>query len=506
MRRFVLLAGFASLSWLLLCCPNTDAVGRGGGGGAGKSAGGGGGGVRPAAHAPSNAPSMARPSAPAQAPARPTPSINPGNAKKPNVSPPNIKPPVTVGKLPTPPAVKAPQVKTPEIKPPVLKPNVPQPGINAGLKLPGNSGIPNQLPANRPEVTRPGNLAQAGKVPDLGKGQSPDFGKGKGVDLKGKADIGDLQKKNPGVFDRPKDGGLAGKGASKDDVSGWLGVPKDRPGNDRGPVVDRPDRDRVKNDFNNNWKQAIGGDNVNIGNKKVGDINVDLSKNNNYLNLSNNARVVNNNFRSVQGNTFNQGWWDNQRHDWPSWHYHNYARPASYWWRPCAWGTMTAFMVGAAWSPPVYYDYGSNVVMQDDVVYVNEQPVASAPVYAQQAIDLATVETPPADATVEWLPLGTFALSSDKDDSNPNTILQLALSKDGVVSGVWLNRKTEASADVEGRVNPETQRLALRKPDQPDVVLEVGVYNLSQAASPCLIHFGTTRSQTWYLTRLEAQE
>jgi hypothetical protein len=163
-------------------------------------------------------------------------------------------------------------------------------------------------------------------------------------------------------------------------------------------------------------------------------------------------------------------------------------------------------VIGAAWSPPVYYDYGSNVVVNENVVYVNDQPVASAPVYAQQAIELAEVTPPPQNTKIDWLPLGTFALSSKKDDDNPSTVVQLALSKQGLVSGTWYNRATDKSSEVEGKVDPDTQRLALRKPDQPDVVLEVGVYNLTQEATPCLMHFGTLNTQQWYLTRLEAPE
>src|SRR6185295_11482716 len=103
----------------------------------------------------------------------------------------------------------------------------------------------------------------------------------------------------------------------------------------------------------------------------------------------------------------------------------------------------------------------------------------------------ANVDPPPADTKMEWLPLGTWAVSSKQDDDNPSSVLQIAVSKQGIVSGTWYNRATDQSSDVQGRVDPDTQRVALHKPDQPDMVLEVGVYNLTQAATPCLIHFGT---------------
>jgi hypothetical protein len=101
------------------------------------------------------------------------------------------------------------------------------------------------------------------------------------------------------------------------------------------------------------------------------------------------------------------------------------------------------------------------------------------------------------------MPLGTFALSSKENDPQPGAVIQLALSKDGIVSGTWYERATDVSAAIEGRVDPQTQRVAFRKVDQPDVVLEVGLYNLTQPATSCLVHFGTLESQVKYLTRLD---
>ncbi len=143
-------------------------------------------------------------------------------------------------------------------------------------------------------------------------------------------------------------------------------------------------------------------------------------------------------------------------------------------------------------------------MIQDDTVFINDQPVAAAPVYAQQALDLATVDTPPQEgAQIDWLPLGTFAVSSRPDDDDPGVVIQIALSKDGLVSGIWYDRQTDTTEAVEGRVDPQTQRLAIRKIDQGDVVLEVGLYNLTQPATSALLHFGTLQSQVRFLTRLD---
>lgn len=484
MRKLMVLLGAASLFGLLAISEDVDAIGRGGGPG---GRGGGGSAPRPSPQ-PARAPTMSRP---ASSPPRPAPRPAPATHT------PSVRPAVV-----TRPAPSAP------------KGVVSLPKGGSDFKLPSNFQVRDPKVTQRPAVTRPADVAKLpkAKIDPPGKWEMPAAKKGAPSIPKGKGNLADLQKKTPGVFDRPKaDLRPAGKPSSRDDVANWLNLPKDRPGGPAtrpgGPATRPPGKDKIKGDFNNNWKKAIGGDKIAIGGKKIGNINVDLSKNYNFQYLSNHATRVQNNFRPVQHNWFNANWWDHHHHPgWPRWHYHYFPRPAAFWWRPCTWGLFTGFLAGASWGPPIYYDYGTNVVIYEEVVYINEQPIASAPVYAQQAIELAEVQPPPADKQIEWLPLGTFALSSKKDDDNPSTVLQLAVSKDGLVSGVWYNRATDTSAPVEGRVDPDTQRIALRKPDEPDTVLEVGVYNLTQVATPCLIHFGTLRTQTWYLTRLENPE
>jgi hypothetical protein len=204
----------------------------------------------------------------------------------------------------------------------------------------------------------------------------------------------------------------------------------------------------------------------------------------------------------VEGRWFTPNWWSRHPLARPPWHYRYFGRPAAYWWRPLTWVAFTRWFPGS-WGQPFYYDYGNNVVYRDNYVYVNGVQVAPAYVYAEQALELAAVQAPPPDEQIDWMPLGTFALTSTQDASDGDLVLQLAVSKEGLVSGTCYNPTTDRAAPVEGRVDPTTQRLAIRFTDQPDVVLETGIYNLSQPQTPVLIHFGTEQTQTWFLVRLE---
>ena len=55
---------------------------------------------------------------------------------------------------------------------------------------------------------------------------------------------------------------------------------------------------------------------------------------------------------------------------------------------------------------------------------------------------------------------------------------------------------------MQGRVDKETQRLAFTIGDDPNTVLETGIYNLTQDQTPVICHFGTSQTQTYLLARL----
>ncbi len=170
---------------------------------------------------------------------------------------------------------------------------------------------------------------------------------------------------------------------------------------------------------------------------------------------------------------------------------------------PATWGLATGWLAGN-WGQPIYYDYGNNVVYRDNYVYVNDVPIAPADVYADQAINLANAPPPPEGTSIDWMPLGTFGLASTQDNTQPDVVLQLAISKEGLVSGTSYNSANQTENTVSGRVDPTTQRLAIHFGDDDNIVLETGLYNLTQDSTPVLIHFGTLTTQTWFLVRLQA--
>jgi len=215
--------------------------------------------------------------------------------------------------------------------------------------------------------------------------------------------------------------------------------------------------------------------------------------------------------------------WDNRNHPWVggdwwsryhpnlnSWYYHNgWGRyPWGYWWGVPTWAGLSGWFPGWGWNQPIYYDYGDggNVVYQDDSVLVNGQSVGTPEEYAQSAANLATVDpsaTDGASTDQDWLPLGTFALVTSTSDTNPTRVLQLAVNKQGIVSGTLHNSATDQTAVVQGQVDKRTQRVAFTIGDKSHTVIETGIYNLTQPQTQVLVHFGADKVEHYLLVRLE---
>ncbi len=514
--------------------------GRGGGGRGGGGRGGFSGG-RPASmpsmgRGPSARPSVARPSI-----ARPSvsrPSTRP--APRPNMPATRPSRPINGGMKPRPSFPNAGN------RPSTLPSNRPstRPG-NRPTTLPGNR--PTTLPGNRP-TTRPGNRpttlpgspgnrpgrpSTRPSVPSLGggAGRPTTLPARPGLGRPSAGDVGDFLGIAGGV--RPQPGVRPGLGENRPGVGRPVVRPSrpdlvpgvaGRPGANRRPIDtgrirvgnsvinNRPSWVNINrnqyNVINTRWRNQIGG--------LHGWASTHPSRIGYWNRWGNNVRFRWNGHR-YHNRWFTRDWWYGHPGGVCRWHYYhrfNY-HPWGYWWRRPAWGVATSWFAwsapAAVWSQPVYYDYGAggNVVYQDNSVYVDGQPVATADEFAQSAAALATVAPPASDeqaAETEWLPLGTFAMSTSEKDVEPTRVIQLAVNKAGVVAGTIYNRETDEAYAIQGQVDKDTQRVAFRFGESETTVAETGLYNLTQDEAPLLVHFGTDRVENYVLVRLEQPE
>jgi hypothetical protein len=195
-------------------------------------------------------------------------------------------------------------------------------------------------------------------------------------------------------------------------------------------------------------------------------------------------------------NCFRPGWWDRYPGCWfaPGW-------AAGLAWMAPTWPVLYPYLGFTA--QPYSYDYGSDIVIQDNTVYVGGQDAGTPAQYAQQAINLADAGVKAdAPATGDWKPLGVFALLQG-DEKKSNNLFQLAVNKDGIIRGNYYEGLTDTTTEVFGSVNKKTQRAAWTIGKKKDRVFEAGIYNLTQSEAPCLLHLGADRTQQLLLARID---
>ena len=207
------------------------------------------------------------------------------------------------------------------------------------------------------------------------------------------------------------------------------------------------------------------------------------------------AAAVNGAF--IHNGVFGRGWYSLYPRAW-----YPYRWAGAGLWATYGWASTAAYLGWAA--DPIAYDYGTNIVYNDDgQVYQDGTPVASQDDYAQQAQDIADTgrQAMPGDQE-EWQALGVFGLVQG-DDTTANDLFQLGINKQGVIRGNYYNALSETTLPVYGSVDQQTQRAAWSIGDKQDVVYEAGLSNLTQEATPCLVHFGKEKTQQLTLVRIE---
>jgi hypothetical protein len=173
-------------------------------------------------------------------------------------------------------------------------------------------------------------------------------------------------------------------------------------------------------------------------------------------------------------------------------------------WRAATWPSYCGYY--GIYSQPVYYDYGENVVYQDDGVYFDGQKAYSAEEFSQQATTLAESGRGAEVAKEEdWLPLGVFAMVQGEETAS-NHIFQLAVNKQGVIRGNYYDAVTDSTALIYGSVDNKTQRAAWTVGDRKTPVYEAGIANLTKDETTMIVHYGGDRSQQYTLVRIEESD
>lgn len=213
--------------------------------------------------------------------------------------------------------------------------------------------------------------------------------------------------------------------------------------------------------------------------------------------IHNNAVIIRNSFNRY--NIYTPAWYRRYPAAWypPVWAYGN---P----WLFVPWPRLSVWL-GYPTASPIYYSYGTNVVYQNNAVYVDGQDVGTLAEYYQQAEEIASAGEEDSSADGQWMPLGVFALS-DGDQKNASLLLQLAVNKQGIIRGNYTNTSMNETKIVRGSVDRQTERAAWTLGDNKDVVFDTGIYNLTKDETTVLVHFGDKRTEQWLMIRLDQND
>ena len=141
----------------------------------------------------------------------------------------------------------------------------------------------------------------------------------------------------------------------------------------------------------------------------------------------------------------------------------------------------------------------------EDEVYYGDMSVATAEEYADQAATICEAAPDSLNPqNYEWMPLGVFAVTQDREATGdtPTLYMQLAVSEDGIISGTFKNMANGDVQTLEGMVDKKSQRVAWSVQGKSSPIVETGLSNWTQDTTPVLVHFADGQTQQWLFVRL----
>lgn len=194
--------------------------------------------------------------------------------------------------------------------------------------------------------------------------------------------------------------------------------------------------------------------------------------------------------------------------------------------------TLTSFLGLAALSGSNKQAATNNITYEGDNVYVNGQPAQQ---YYQQGQQLAgsaganygSYGTPlnqqlaynpgsygqipgqasgaPNGTTEQWEPLGVYSLVESGQEQS-TMLFQLAINKDGIIRGNYLNQITNEKSQIHGALDKSTQKISWSVGDNPDTVFGTTLSELMKEKSKVVVQFGPNNTQQMSLVRQKPPE
>ncbi|MBX9792419.1 MAG: hypothetical protein K2Y37_26255 [Pirellulales bacterium] len=207
---------------------------------------------------------------------------------------------------------------------------------------------------------------------------------------------------------------------------------------------------------------------------------------------------------------FSRGWYAGHRGAWGGgW---GWGNP----WAVAGWGPTAAWLglnaaAGPAWggygpTNTTIYDTDNEALNQPGAEFAGGQNLSPDALAAESAAagQLAAQGATEPGQNEKFMPLGVFTLAPE-NQTEATAMLQLAVSKQGVVRGTYFDLLSDTDHPVRGAVDKQTQRVAWIIGPQGKVTFQTGLAVLTEPSGPVSVHYQNGQTRQWVLARYEKE-
>jgi hypothetical protein len=185
-------------------------------------------------------------------------------------------------------------------------------------------------------------------------------------------------------------------------------------------------------------------------------------------------------------------------------------------WNVANWGTTAAWLGFGAATAPVWGGYGpTNTTIYDTDNEELNVPGSELPTgqnlspeelaaESAAARQLASKGTNEPGQDVKFMPLGVFTLAPE-NQTEATAMLQLAVSKQGVLRGSYYDLLSDVDHPIRGSVDKKTQHVAWTFGPQGKVTFQTALGVLTEPSGPVSVHYENGQTRQWVLARYEKE-
>ena len=185
-------------------------------------------------------------------------------------------------------------------------------------------------------------------------------------------------------------------------------------------------------------------------------------------------------------------------------------------WGIANWGTTAAWLGLGAASTPLWGGYGATntTVYDTDNEDLNQpanefaggQNLSPADLATQSAAaqQLAAQGNPEPGQQDQFMPLGVFSLAPE-NQTEATALLQLAVSKQGIVRGTYYDLLSDTDRPIRGSVDKQTQLVAWNVGAGGQATFQTALPVLTEPSGPVSVHYQNGQTRQWVLARYEKE-